>query len=77
MEIARLSGVLKSERAVFVNIEIRRACIQLWKKTVNYTELLHKIEAVEKKYDRKFVVVFDAIKQLMTPPEKGKRKMGF
>ncbi len=75
--VAMLSGVLKSERAVIVNIEIMRAFVQLRKLAGNYTELLNKIEAMERKYDKQFMVVFDAIKQLMAPPEKEKRKMGF
>ncbi len=75
--VAMLSSVLKSEQAVKVNIAIMRAFVQLRKMATNYADLLHKIEDIEKKYDKQFVVVFEAIKQLMQPPDRTKRKIGF
>ena len=75
--VAMLSSVLNSERAVKVNIAIMRAFVQLRKMANNYTDLLKIIEVIEKKYDKKFVMVFEAIKQLMQPPDKLKRKIGF
>ena len=76
--VAMLSSVLRSECAVKVNIAIMRAFVQLRKMISNYAELLRKVEAMEKKYDAQFKVVFDAIKQLMEPPPpKPKRKFGF
>jgi len=76
--IAMLSSVLKSERAVKVNITIMRAFVQLRKMVSNYSGLLRKVEAMEKKYDTQFKIVFDAIKSLIeTPSQKERRKIGF
>jgi hypothetical protein len=75
--IAMLSSVLKSERAVKVNITIMRAFIQLRKMVANHSELFRKVEAMEKKYDTQFKVVFDVIKSLIETPPKEKRKIGF
>lgn len=72
--VAMLSSVLNSERAVKVNIEIMRAFVKLRQLLSSNAELARKLEALEKKYDAQFKVVFDAIRQLMTPPEKHKRK---
>jgi hypothetical protein len=75
--IAMLSSVLKSRRAIQVNIEIMRAFVRLRQILASNTELARKMDALEKKYDAQFKVVFDAIRQLMTPPEPNKRKIGF
>ena len=76
--VAMLSSVLKSERAVKVNITIMRAFVQLRKMVSNYSGLLRKVEAMEKKYDTQFKIVFDAIKSLIeTPIPKERRKIGF
>jgi hypothetical protein len=75
--IAMLSGVLNSDRAVSVNIEIMRAFIRLWKMLATNATLARKIKALEKKYDEQFAVVFKAIYQLMDASEKKKRKIGF
>jgi hypothetical protein len=75
--IAMLSSVLKSRRAIQVNIEIMRAFVRLRQLLASNTELARKMDALEKKYDAQFKVVFDAIRQLMTPPEPNKRKIGF
>ncbi|MCK4558646.1 MAG: ORF6N domain-containing protein [Calditrichia bacterium] len=75
--IAMLSSVLQSERAVNVNIAIMRAFVQLRKLSYNYTELHKKIETIERKYDKQFRVVFEAIKQLIETPKKPKGKFGF
>ena len=72
-----LSTVLNSERAIQVNIEIMRAFVRLRQLLASNTELARKMDALEKKYDAQFKVVFDAIRQLMTPPEPNKRKIGF
>ena len=72
-----LSSVLKSRRAIQVNIEIIRAFVRLRQMLAANAELARKLEALEKKYDAQFKVVFDAIRQLMTPPEPNKRKIGF
>ncbi|MBI3193174.1 MAG: ORF6N domain-containing protein [Ignavibacteriae bacterium] len=75
--ILMLSSVLRSERAVAVNIAIMRTFVRLRHMLESNTELARKLEALEKKYDAQFKVVFDAIRQLMTPPEKPKRPIGF
>ena len=72
-----LSSVLRSARAVRVNIEIMRAFVRLREVLATHKDLAAKLEAMEKKYDAQFKVVFDAIRQLMIPPESKKRKIGF
>jgi len=76
--VAMLSSVLHSDRAIHVNIEIMRAFVRLRQMLASHTELSHKLAALEKKYDKPFKVVFDAIRELMTPvTAKGKRPIGF
>ena len=75
--VAMLSSVLRSNRAVQVNIEIMRAFVRLREMLATHKDLAAKLEALEKKYDSQFRVVFDAIRQLMIPPEPKKRKIGF
>jgi len=76
--IAMLSGVLNSDRAVSVNIEIMRAFIRLRKMLASNAGLARKIRTLEKKYDEQFRVVFEAIYKLMESPEsKSQRKIGF
>jgi hypothetical protein len=75
--VAMLSSVLRSKRAVAVNIEIMRAFVRLRKMLASHTELARKLEELEKKYDSQFKVVFDAIRQLMAAPEKQPKKIGF
>ena len=75
--VAMLSSVLNSDRAVHVNIEIMRAFVRLRQMLASNAELNRKLNALEKKYDSQFKIVFDAIRQLMTPPEPKKIKIGF
>jgi hypothetical protein len=75
--VAMLSSVLNSPRAVKVNIEIMRAFVRLRKILTSHVELARKLEALEKKYDSQFKVVFEAIRQLMASPEKQRKKIGF
>ena len=75
--VAMLSSVLKSERAIQVNIEIMRTFGRLKKMLFNHAELAQKITKLESRYDSQFKAVFDAIRQLMTPPNPTKRKIGF
>ncbi len=76
--VAMLSSVLHSDRAVHVNIEIMRAFVRLRQMLASNVELARKLAALERKYDAQFKVVFDAIRELMTPPEpKKKRPIGF
>ncbi|MDO8749432.1 MAG: ORF6N domain-containing protein [Candidatus Omnitrophota bacterium] len=76
--VAMLSSVLNSERAIMVNIQIMRAFAQLRRMLLTNTGLRRKIEEMEKKYDKQFAIVFQAIKQLLKPlPVKEKRVIGF
>lgn len=76
--VAMLSSVLRSSRAVQVNIEIMRAFVRLRQLISTNTDLARKLAALEKKYDAQFRVVFDAIRELMTPPAPAKKKeIGF
>ncbi len=72
-----LSGVLNSDRAIKVNIQITRAFTQLRRMLLTNVDLRRKIEAMEKKYDKQFAIVFQAIRELLEPPEEPKRKIGF
>ena len=75
--VAMLSSVLNSDRAIQVNILIMRAFTRLRQMLSTHDELKRKIEAMERKYDRQFQVVFEAIKQLIDTEDKPKRKIGF
>jgi len=75
--VAMLSSVLRSKRAVQVNIQIMRAFTQLRKMLSTHGDLKRKIESMEKKYDEHFQIVFEAIKQLIETDEKPKKKIGF
>jgi hypothetical protein len=75
--VAMLSSVLRSPRAVLVNVEIMRAFVRLRQILAANTELARRLDALEKKYDAQFRIVFDAIRQLMTPPEPERRPIGF
>ena len=75
--VAMLSSVLRSQRAIQVNIEIMRAFIRLRQMLTSHVELARKLDALEKKYDAQFKQVFEAIRQLMAPPEPKRRPIGF
>jgi hypothetical protein len=76
--VAMLSSVLRSERAIQVNIEIMRAFVRLRQMLATNAELSRKLVALEKKYDARFKAVFEAIYELMSPAEnKKKRTIGF
>ena len=75
--VAMLSGVLRSRRAVKVNVEIMRAFVKLRRMLAAHAELAGRLDELEKKYDRQFAVVFEAIRQLMTPPDRPRKKIGF
>ena len=76
--VAMLSSVLRSERAIAVNIQIVRAFVQLKRMLATHADLAKKIESLEKKYDSQFRAVFDAIRELMAPQENlKKRPIGF
>lgn len=76
--VAMLSSVLRSQQAVQVNIEIMRTFVKLRQLLATNAELARKLAALESKYDEQFKVVFDAIRELMKPPEPGKKRpIGF
>jgi hypothetical protein len=75
--VAMLSSVLRSSRAVEVNIAIMRTFVQLRQLMDANSDLARNINALEKKYDEQFAVVFEAIKQLIAPPEPPKKQIGF
>ncbi|MCX5771952.1 MAG: ORF6N domain-containing protein [Candidatus Hydrogenedentes bacterium] len=75
--VAMLSTVLNSSRAVHVNIQIMRTFVNLRRMLASNEDLARKLAALEKKYDSQFKIVFDAIRQLMTPQQPPKRKIGF
>ena len=76
--VAMLSSVLRSRRAVLVNIEIMRMFVRLRGVLAANVDLARKLEALESKYDTQFKVVFDAIRELMAPPPLKRRKpIGF
>ncbi len=75
--VAMLSSVLRSKRAVLVNIAIMRAFIHLRQILSSHTELASKLNELEKRYDAQFKVVFEKIKKLMTPPEPKRKRIGF
>lgn len=76
--VAMLSSVLNSPRAISVNIEVVRAFVRLRSMLAENAELARKLAELERKYDAQFKVVFDAIRQLMTPEEPPRRRrIGF
>jgi hypothetical protein len=75
--VAMLSSVLKSKRAVRVNIEIMRAFARLREVFLSHKDLARKLAALESKYDQQFKVVFDAIRELMVEPARKSRPIGF
>ena len=73
-----LSSVLRSRRAVHVNIEIMRAFVRLRRILASNADLARKLAELEAKYDEQFRIVFDAIRELMLPPDEAtKRAIGF
>jgi ORF6N domain len=75
--VAMLSSVLRSKRAIAVNVEIMRTFVRLRQMLSSNADLAKKLDELERKYDRQFKVVFDAIRQLMTPPEPRRKQIGF
>jgi len=76
--IAMLSSVLNSERAIMVNIQIMRVFTRMRRMLLTNVDLRRKIEEMEKRYNKQFVIVFQAIKQLLDPPKtEGKKVIGF
>ena len=72
-----LSSVLRSKRAVLVNIAIMRVFVKLREMLAGHKDLARRLHDLERKYDTQFKVVFDAIRKLMEPPEPPRRRIGF
>ena len=75
--VAMLSSVLRSNRAVEVNIAIMRAFVKMREAMISHKELALKIEKMEEKYDSNFSDIFAAIRQLMAPERKTKHPIGY
>jgi hypothetical protein len=75
--VAMLATVLNSEVAILANIAIMRAFVKLREMIASHKDLAKRLDELEMKYDAQFKVVFDAIRELMTPPEPKKKKIGF
>jgi hypothetical protein len=75
--VAMLSSVLRSDRAIQVNIEIMRAFVRLRRILSENADLARRLDELENRYDEQFRAVFDALRQLMQPPEKKNRPIGF
>jgi hypothetical protein len=75
--VAMLSSVLRSKRAVHVNIGIKRAFVKLRRLVASYPGLARRLDELESKYDFQFKEIFDAIRSLMTQPERPRRSIGF
>ena len=76
--VAMLSSVLRSRRAIHVNIAIMRAFVRLREAVIHHERLAARIDVLERKYDGQFAVVFEAIRELMTRPLPPlRRRIGF
>jgi hypothetical protein len=75
--VAMLSSVLRSRRAVEVNIEIMRAFVRLRQLLATHQQLARKLAAMEAKYDGQFKIVFDALREMMSPPEPKRKPIGY
>lgn len=75
--VAMLSSVLRSSRAVEVNVEIMRAFVRLRRLLESNVALSRRLDALERRYDGKFLEVFAAIRELMAPPRKPAKSIGF
>jgi hypothetical protein len=75
--VAMLSAVLRSDCAISVSIEIMRAFVKLRQLFMSNTELAHRLDELESKYDKQFKIVFDAIRQLMAKPVSDPKEIGF
>jgi len=75
--VAMLSSVLRSPRAVAVNIEIMRAFVRLREILSSHADLARRLDDLERKYDQQFAVVFQAIRELMKPPRRKTKEIGY
>ena len=75
--VAMLSSVLKSKQAALVNVQIMRTFVRLRQILATHATLQRRLLELEKRYDKQFRVVFDAIRELMGPEEKPRKRIGF
>lgn len=75
--VAMLSSVLNSSRAIQVNIAIMRTFARIREMLASHRDLVRKLDEMEKKYDKQFRVVFEALRELMHPPEAPQKRIGF
>jgi hypothetical protein len=75
--VAMLSSVLRSKRAIAVNVQIMRTFVRLRQMMASNADLAKKVEELERKSDLQFKVVFEAIRKLMTPSEPTRKQIGF
>ncbi|MGH7179671.1 MAG: ORF6N domain-containing protein, partial [Tepidisphaeraceae bacterium] len=76
--VVMLSSVLRSQRAALVNIQVVRAFVRLREMLATHADLVRRLDELEKKYDKRFVAVFDAIRRLMIPMDHTRRRrIGF
>ena len=75
--VAMLSSVLRCDRAMAVNIEIMRTFVKLREMVSTHKKLAVKLEELEQKYDEQFKIVFDVLRQLLEPPQKQNKQIGF
>ena len=75
--VAMLSSVLRSRRAIRVNIQIMKTFVEIRRMLTDHKELARRLDELEKKYDAQFKVVFDALRRLIERPQKPKREIGF
>lgn len=75
--VAMLSSVLRSDRAIKVNIEIMRAFVMLRQTALQYKDIVTRIDDMEKHYDEQFKEVFTALKFLLEPPIEPRKPIGF
>ena len=75
--VSMLSSVLNSEKAIDVNVQVMRAFVKIREMILTHKDLSMKIANLEKKYDKQFAVVFEAIRELIEMPKKDTRKIGF
>jgi hypothetical protein len=75
--VAMLSGILKSDRAIAVNIAIMRTFVKMRQMIASSEELSQRLDELESKYNEQFRLVFEAIRELMIPPEPKKNPIGF
>ena len=75
--VAMLSSVLRSDAAIKVNIEIMRAFVSIRRMALNYSDLVSRIDSLEEKFDEQFTEVFQALRYLIEPPQKPRKKIGY